>query len=127
MKTGNFTIEILGHKSVFDELTRLTAGKTVGGQPIVIKNLNSLEQVGRCQILFVGHWQSRLIGDIVKKTNNINTLIISESEGMLTQGSAINFVIRDNTIKFEINMGNARDKGLKIDPRIRELACKVVE
>jgi hypothetical protein len=52
---------------------------------------------------------------------------ISEFEGLLTQGSAINFVIRDKSIKFEMDMSNARDKGLKVDPRIRELAVKVVE
>lgn len=127
MKTGNFTIEVLGHKSVFDELLKLTSGKSVGNQPIVIKNLNSVDQVGESHILFIGHWQSRMISDLLKKTNGNNTLVISESEGLLSQGSAINFVIRDNNIKFEINMSNARNKGLKIDPRIRELAFKVVD
>jgi hypothetical protein len=127
MKTGNFTIEVLGHKSVFDELTKLTVGKTVGNQPIVVKNLNSIEQIGVSHILFIGHWQSRMISELLKKTIGNNTLVISESEGMLSQGSAINFVIRDNNIKFEINMSNAKNKGLKVDPRIRELACKVVD
>jgi hypothetical protein len=127
MKTGNFTIEVLGHKSVFDELTKLTAGKSVGNQPIIIKNLSSPDQVGKSHILFVGHWQSRFLGDIIAKINMNNTLVISEAEGMLASGSAINFVIRDNSIKFEIDMSNARDKGLKVDPRIRELAVKVVE
>jgi hypothetical protein len=127
MKTGSFTIEVLGHKSVFDELTKLTAGKSVGNQPIVIKNISSPDQVGKSHILFVGHWQSRFLVDIITKINSNNTLVISEAEGLLSQGSAINFVIRDNTIKFEINISNARDKGLKVDPRIRELAIKVVE
>jgi hypothetical protein len=127
MKTGNFTIEVLGHKSVFDELSRLTAGKSIGNQSIVIKNINSIDQVTKSHILFLGHWQSRLIGDAMAKLNGSNTLIISEAEGLLVQGSAINFVIRDNSIKFEIKITNAKDKGLKVDPRIRELAYKVVE
>jgi YfiR/HmsC-like len=127
MKTGNYNIEVLGHKSVFDELTRLTSGKSVGSQTIVIKNLNTVDQLTNSHILFVGHWQSRSMSNILAKINGNNTLIISESEGMLDAGSAINFVIRDNGIKFEINLSNARKKGLKVDPRIRELACKVVE
>lgn len=127
MKTGNFTIEVLGHKSVFDELSRLTAGKSVGNQPIIIKNINSIDQVTKSHILFVGHWQSRLVVDVLAKLNGSSTLIISEAEGMLVQGSAINFVIRDTNIKFEIDITNAKDKGLKVDPRIRELAYKVVE
>lgn len=126
-KTGNFTIEVLGHKSVADELTRLTAGKSVGSQPIVVKNLNSVDQLGKSQILFIGHWQSRMIADILSKGAVNNTLIITEAEGLLVQGSAINFIIRDNTIKFEMDMSNATDKGVKVDPRIRELAYKVID
>jgi len=127
MKSGNFTIEVLGHESVGDELIRLTSGKSIGNQPIVIKNINSIDQITKCNILFIGHWQSRIINDILTKTNGNNTLIISESEGILDKGTALNFVIRDNSIKFEINLTNAKNRGLKIDPRIRELAYKVVE
>jgi hypothetical protein len=126
-KTGDFVVEILGHKSVFEELTRITSGKKIGSQNIVIKNLNTVDEIGKSNILFVGHWQSRVIVDILNKTGTNNTLVVSETDGMLDKGVSINFVIREGTIKFEINLINIKKRQLKVDPRIRELAYKVVE
>jgi hypothetical protein len=127
VKAQDFVVEVLGHKSVFDELTRLTSGKKVGNQNIIIRNLNSVDEVGRSNILFVGHWQSRTINDIITKVGTNSTLIVSEMDGMLDKGSSINFIIRDGTIKFEINLTNIKKEQLKVDPRLRELAYKVVE
>jgi hypothetical protein len=126
-KSQDFIVEVLGHKSVFDELTRLTVGKKVGNQNIVIKNLNTFDETGISNILFVGHWQSRTINDILNKMGSNSTLIVTEMDGMLDKGSAINFIIREGTIKFEINLTNIKKRQLKVDPRIRELAYKVVE
>jgi hypothetical protein len=126
-KSGDFVIQILGHKSVYEEMTRLTAGKKIGNQNIVIQNVSSLEDITKCQIVFVGHWQSRIISDVIGKIGNYPTLIITEMEGMLDQGSAINFIIRDGTIKFEMKMTNVSSHQLKSDQRIRELAYRVVD
>jgi hypothetical protein len=48
-------------------------------------------------------------------------------EGMLNHGSAINFVIRDNQMKFEMKSSNVTRNQIKIDPRIRELAYRVID
>lgn len=126
-KTGDFKILVVGHPSVYEELTKLCAGKKVGVQNIVLKNINSVEEISSCHILFVGHWHSRLFPEIKSKIGNQPTLIISEMEGMLDKGSAINFVIRDGTIKFEMKSSNLLSQNLKTDQRIRELAYKVVD
>jgi hypothetical protein len=126
-KTSDFKIQILGHQSVYDELTRLTSGKKVGIQDIVVQNISSVSEVSKCQIVFVGHWQSRYFPEILDKIGNHPTLIITEMEGFLDQGSAINFIIRDGTIKFEMKTSNVASHNLKTDQRIRELAYRVIE
>jgi hypothetical protein len=126
-KNGDFVIQVLGHKSVYDELTRLTAGKKLGSQNIVIQNIINIQDITKCQIVFVGHWQSRLLADVIGKIGTHPTLLITEMEGMLDKGSAINFIIRDGTIKFEIKTPNVDSHQLKTDQRIRELAYRVVE
>jgi hypothetical protein len=127
-KSGDFIVEIIGHQSVFDELTKITQGKKIGNQNIVIKNLNSIQEMSNnSHMVFVGHWQSRFIGDVLVKVSKHPVLVISEMEGMLDKGSDINFVIRDGTIKFEIKTTNVTIRQIKIDPRIRELAYRVVD
>ncbi len=127
MKTGDFVIEVLGHESVYNELLKITANKKIGYQNIVVKNALSPGSIEKCHIMFIGHWQSRHLPVILNKLENHPSLIITEMEGLLEKGSAINFVIREGTIKFEIKTSNITSHKLKTDPRIRELAYKVLD
>ena len=127
MKSNDFVIEVLGHQSVYEELLKITANKKIGQQNIVIKNPATPEVIGKCHMVFIGHWQSRYLQSVLDKVSNHPTLIISEMEGMLDKGSAINFVIREGTIKFELKVSNVTKQHIKTDPRIRELAYKVVD
>jgi hypothetical protein len=127
-KTEDFTIQVLGHKSVADELVKVTLGKKVGTQNIIIQDISTPEQINsRSEIIFIGHWHSRYLPSLLDKVGNGPTLIITEMEGLLDQGSAINFIIRDGSIKFEMKASNVNSHQLKTDPRIRELAYKVVD
>jgi hypothetical protein len=127
-KTGNFIVEIIGHQSVYDELVKITKGKKIGNQNIVIKNRKNIQEISsNSHMIFVGHWQSRFIGDVLVKINKQPVLVISEMEGLLDKGSDINFVIRDGAIKFEMKTTNVTTRQIKIDPRIRELAYRVVD
>lgn len=126
-KTGDFIVEVIGHESVGVELTKLTNGKRIGNQAISIKNIKTVKEMsGKAHMVFLGHWQSRFIPEVKEKTQNKPVLLISEMEGMLDKGSAINFVIRDGSIQFEMNASNVAASKIKTDQRIRELAYRVV-
>ncbi len=127
MRSNDFVIEVIGHQSVYEELLRVTANKKIGQQNIVVKNPTTPETIGKCHIVFIGHWQSRYLPSILDKIGDYPSLIISEMEGMLDKGSAINFVIREGTIKFELKVSNVSKQHIKTDLRIRELAYKVID
>ncbi|MBN2350113.1 MAG: YfiR family protein [Bacteroidales bacterium] len=126
-KSGDFVIEILGHKSVFDELEKIVSMKKVGNQDIVVRNFSDYSQLGNGQILFVGYWHNKYLPEIVNKCRNKNVLIVTENEGSIEKGSAINFLILNGTIKFEMSKSNTVSHNLKIDPRIEQLAIRVIE
>ena len=127
-KTGDFIIDIIGHKTVYEKLKELTESKKVGSQNIVVRNFSDAKNLdGNCQILFVGYWNSRFLPEVLEKSKGKHMLIVTEKEGLIKEGSAINFVIRDNTIKFEFCKSNTTKYGIKIDPRITQLAVTVYE
>ena len=121
-KSGDFIIDIIGHESVSIKLKELTATKKVGHQSIVVRNYSDITLIGKCHILFVGHWQSRFLPQILERIGNRSTLIVTEKEGLINEGSAINFIIGEGAIKFEFKKSNALKYGLKFDPRIVEMA-----
>ncbi len=123
---GDFIIQVLGHKAVYDELARIAKGKMVGNQRIVVKSV-TLETISDSHMFFVGHWKSRYMEDVKRKlAGRRPTLIITEKEGMLQQGAAVNFIIFNGEIKFEISLSNV-PKGINVDPRIKKLALRVVD
>ena len=126
-KSGDFKIQVLGHESVYNELVRITGGKKIGTQNILVQQIASASEIDESQIVFIGYWHSRFFPEINTKLLNSPTLLITEMEGMLDKGSAINFVIRDGTIKFEMKTSNVTSHQIKTDQRIRELAYRVVE
>src|SRR4030042_6913621 len=113
-QASEFTIDVIGHKSVYDKLKEITQGRKVGSLNITVRFLESINQITQSQILFVGFWQSKDLFKAIDKVGYANTLIITEKEGLIEAGAGINFVIRNNAIKFEIKKANILKYGLKV-------------
>ena len=125
--SNDFFIDVIGHKSVFDKLKEMTTGRKVGNRNIVVRYLESINGISTSQILFVGFWQSKDLAKIAEKTSGAHTLIISEKDGMIDSGSAINFVIRNSTIKFEIKKANIVKHGLIVSDGLEQIAYKTYQ
>lgn len=122
--SAEFTIDVIGHKSVYDKLNEMIKGRKVGNSTIAVRFLESINQITHSEILFVGFWQSKDFAKVQEKVAGKNTLIITEKDGMIDNGSAINFVIRNNGIKFEIKRANIEKQGLKVSEALINLAYK---
>ena len=121
---GDFIIDVIGHKSVYEKLKEITQGRKVGSKDIKVRFLESVNQITQSHILFVGFWQSKDLFKAIDKIGYANTLIITEKEGLIEGGSGINFVIRNNVIKFEIKKANIQKYGLKVGDELERLAVK---
>ena len=120
-RSGNFVIEVLGHASVYEKLKEITEGKTVGNQAIEVRNYMSASEVGDPHVMFVGHWQSRQIIEVLKKLEGKAVLLVTEKEGMIEQGAAINFVVREGKICYELRKANAEVRRLSISSRLEQM------
>jgi hypothetical protein len=122
--SGDFIIDVIGHKSVYEKLKEMTAGKTVGKQNIVVRFIESVNGISNSHILFLGFWQSKDIAGVVEKISKFHTLLISEKDGLIESGAGINFVIRNSQIKFEIKRANIQKYGLTLSKELEQGAFK---
>jgi len=120
----DFRIDIVGHKSVFEKMKEISTGRKVGNRNIAVRYLESIEKITDSEILFVGFWQSKELPKIADKIKSKHTLLITEKEGLIDDGSAINFVIRNNAIKFEIKKSNILKYGLILSETLEKMAVK---
>lgn len=124
-KKGEFIIGVVGSNQVFNELLQLAQGKPVGTQTITVKNFRNLEEISNCHIMFLSENQSRRVDQVVAKFGKSSPLLVTQLEGATLYGAAINFVIRDETMKFELKKSNATKYGLRVHSRLDNLAIVI--
>ncbi|SFE29752.1 YfiR family protein [Thermophagus xiamenensis] len=126
-RQGDFVIGVLNSSSVAKWIKSQSAGKKFGFQDVVVKEFSSVDEVEDCQVLYVSSKArfSKVADQLQGKLGN-NSLIITEEEGATDFGSMINFVIRDEVLKFEIHNKNASDKGLQISSRLGNMSSAIV-
>ena len=121
-KTGPFIIGILGTSTVADELELYTKGKKVGAQDIQVIRYKTVQEINACHILFVPFSRSKQLTELAATLQGKSTLVITEKNGALNEGSAINFIVLEDKLKFELKAENASKRGIKVSSKLEEMA-----
>ncbi len=121
-----FEIDIFGKSEVLKPLKEISKKKSALGKKIKVKSINSIDEIGEPQILFIAKTSTILLSEIINKTENIKVLVIGEEEGLCEKGIAINFVLNEGNIKFEINEAILKNKGIKPSSQILKLATRII-
>jgi hypothetical protein len=124
-KTGSFIIGVYGDDKIHEELQKNHGNKTVGSQPIRVVKYTALSEIDKCHVIYIAPDKSSDLGEIVKKFKTSSTLIITESAGMLKSGSVMNFVIVNNSPRYEISKSNAAKYKLVITSTALNMAVNV--
>jgi len=124
-KTGDFIIGVFGDEKLYNEMQTSYSNKMIGNQTIKIKKYDAVADIEQCHILFVAEKNSDKVVDLVKKYKSKSTLIVTEKEGKMKDGSIFNFVMKDNKLKFEVSKANAEKHKLTVGQSLTSIAYKV--
>jgi hypothetical protein len=126
-QSGDFVIGVYGNSPIHKEFVDLASVRQVGSQKIEVKQFNSVDEIGKCHIIFVASNQARNIPEITQKlkSNNISALVISEARNSLADGAAVNFIMENDRPRYELNESNARSMGLNLGSEMTRLATAV--
>jgi hypothetical protein len=124
-KSGPFIIGVLGSSATFDELESFVVGKNVGTQPISVVKFASTADISTCHILFIPFSKTKELATILPKLQGKSSLIITEKNGAIEEGSAINFSVIGDKLKFEFKPDNATKYQIKLSSKLNEMAFKV--
>ncbi len=123
-RTGPFVIGVVGSVEITSELDLYTKGKKVGTQDITIIRYKSVKEITNCHILFVPFDKTKQMPEILGMLSDKSTLIITEKDGALETGSAINFIITGDKLKFELKAENAVKLGIKFSSKLQEMSAQ---
>ncbi|MFW5759690.1 MAG: YfiR family protein [Cyclobacteriaceae bacterium] len=116
-------ISILGNQQeAVNAFKAMAEAKSGSGKQFTVKVLTSTNEVSTCDILFIPGKFSNMAADAINKLAGQNTLIITEKEGMIAEGSGINFILVENKLKFELSKSNLDKAGLKVSSQLIQMA-----
>lgn len=125
-RNGNFNIGVLGNNdAIILELQSVAKSKKVISQEIMVLPFNSVDDITKCHVLFVPTSQSAHIEQALGEIGSNSTLLITSSANGISKGAAINFIIKNGKLNFELKSSNATKQNVKISSNLNQLAFKV--
>jgi hypothetical protein len=118
------TIGVLGADDLAAELARIVTGRTINNRPILVRVLRESEVGAPVHLLFIGGTDAGRVGRMVRGAGHA-LLVVTECDGGLQQGSAINFRIVDERVRFDVALDAAERNGIKLSSRLLTVANRV--
>ncbi|MBL4656202.1 MAG: YfiR family protein [Bacteroidia bacterium] len=120
-----FIIGVIGDSPIIEPLLDIVNERSYYNKEIVIKKYNKYNEIGYCHILFIPESEKEKQEYILQGIQNKNMLTIAETRGAATNGVCINFFLKDNKLRFEINLEAVYKSKLKISSQLLKLGVLV--
>ncbi len=119
-------IGVIGARAMADALTDIVAKRTVNGRPVTVRRLRPGDATAQLNLLFVAASEKARLADIVAATKDQSTLVVTESAEAPALGSAINFVVEDDKVRFDVAPRAFERANLKVSARLLTVARRVL-
>jgi hypothetical protein len=124
-KTDSFNICILGHDPFGSVLDTTLGGEAISNQKLVARRITSVREADDCRILFVNNSEIASLREILAYADRRSILTVSDMAGFTANGGMIQFVLRANKVRFEVNLTAAEKAGLVLNSQLLKVATDV--
>jgi hypothetical protein len=118
-------IGVLGDGKLAGELARITRGRAIEGRPVHVRKLKQDEPLLGLHVLYLGDEDRAARSGAMAASRGLPTLIVTASPAGMAEGSVINFMVVDEKVRFDVALGPAEARGLKISSRLLAVARTV--
>ncbi|MEN3974906.1 YfiR family protein [Emcibacter sp. SYSU 3D8] len=115
---------IAGTDPFGDKLDKAVSGQRIGDRPIVVRRLKTVDPGSGCQILYVGGPDDKEVAAALSAVRGAAVLTVTD-DGRGGAAGILQFVIKDNRVRFSIDDQKAAEHGLELSSRLLQLAVSV--
>ena len=119
-------IGIAGAEPLAHDLSSMVVSRTVNRRHMLVRDLRGDSPLDGVHILFIGRSQGERTAEIIAAAQGKAVLVVTESDRAFALGSAINFVVVDGKVRFDVAVRPAETVDVKISARLLAVARKVV-
>jgi len=106
--------------------SNMTQGPPHPGQRprrVTVRQLQTMDEVTGCDAVYLEGTDVTVLDSLAARP----VLTVGDQPGFCQRGGIINLLVIDGRVRFEINLGRARQAGLRIDSQLLRLATRVYE
>jgi hypothetical protein len=118
-------IGVLGDSACTPALERLVKDRKINGRAIVVRRVESVQEVSASHLLFVGADHEAQFERLEPQIEATPVVTVGESPAFASAKGAIIFVLQGDKVRFEINTGSTDHAGVKISAQLLKLATAV--
>src|ERR1017187_1185386 len=118
---GPITVGVLGRSSFSQVLHGLLDGKSVNGRLVEIVELKSSSDTHHCHLIYVATDKNPEIKQILQTVRSTHTLTIGEDGKFLDYGGAVNLLLIDGHMGFEVDLESLNRSGVEISSKLLRL------
>lgn len=123
--TEPIVIGVMGDTTFEEQLARSLAGKLAHGRSFEVRPVEEANEALFCLMLFLGSDSGDRRAETLRLLNNSPVLTIDDSVGADSSGCVLKFLRLDNKIRFHVDLESANAAGVKLDPKLLEVAHSV--
>ncbi|MGA2779907.1 MAG: YfiR family protein [Steroidobacteraceae bacterium] len=121
-----FIIDVLDSPGVARELRRLLPNHFINKRVAQVREISLMRDLGQAQMVYVAAGHANKLRALKPAAGSPALLLISDEEGGLNAGSALNFLTIDRNVRFEVSLPAAERWGLKISSDLLGVAIRVL-
>lgn len=125
-KKEPFLICVFGDYPFGTSLAEETRGRMVHERRIEVQWMHKTEQLYACQMLFVSRSEQKRYSQVLQTLRGQMMLTVGETPEFLDAGGMVGFSTQDESVRFDVNLGEANKAHLKISSHMLALARRVV-
>ena len=124
-KTDSFTICVLGEDPFGPALDVTLAGEMMGNQKVAARRISSPRDSVDCRILFISASEADRLNKVIDALDNSAVLTVSDIPQFSRHRGMIQLVLKENRIRFEVNLTATQRAGLTLSSELLKLATAV--
>jgi hypothetical protein len=122
---GTFDVCVLGRDPFGSALDATLAGEAIDNRKLAARRIAIPREATNCQILFISSSETTRIKEILAAVHSSAVLTVSDMPGFTSNGGMIQFVLKENKVRFEVNLTAAEKAGLTLSSQLLKVATDI--
>lgn len=120
-----YVIGVHGADDIVLELTKLVSARPVADRPVQVRKVARGESLDGLHVLFIGAGAANPAGMLAQSAQQGSLLVVTESDRAAGAGAAINLLVVDGRVRFDVFLDAAERAGIRLSSRLLAVARNV--